>query len=150
MDVDDLERIIDLLEGTAVSEFEFEQDGATLRITRGSQQAVAPVITDVQVQPAIVGAAPAIQAAAPAAVDEGLVEVTSPIVGTFYRKPSPDADAFVDVGTRVKEGDTMCIVEAMKLMNEIPSTVSGTVEKILLKDGQVAEYGEILFLVRPD
>jgi acetyl-CoA carboxylase biotin carboxyl carrier protein len=76
--------------------------------------------------------------------------VTSPIVGTFYRAPSPDADAFVQVGQHVNAGDTLCIVEAMKLMNEIESDVTGTITKILVENGQPVEYNQPIFLVKPD
>ena len=79
-----------------------------------------------------------------------MVKVESPIVGTFYRKSSPDADAFVSVGASVSKGDTLCIIEAMKLMNEIEAPCSGTVEKILASDSQVVEFGESLFFIRPD
>ena len=79
-----------------------------------------------------------------------LKKVESPIVGTFYRKPSPDAPPFAKEGDRVAAGDTLCIVEAMKLMNEIDSPCSGTIEKILVADGEVVEFGEVLFLIKPD
>jgi acetyl-CoA carboxylase biotin carboxyl carrier protein len=77
-------------------------------------------------------------------------EIKSPIVGTFYRAPSPDTDAFVEVGTRVSVGQTLCIVEAMKLMNEIESDVNGVVEQILLSNSQPVEYNQVLFLIRPE
>ena len=157
VEVNELEKLISILKNTDITEFELEQEGSTLRIVRGVRSSSVPVVAS-EIEPAIVGTVvqPPSESAAPlqtsATTDEteGLAKVESPIVGTFYRKPSPDADAFVKEGDRVQKGDTLCIVEAMKLMNEIESTVSGTVEKILLQDGQVVEFGEVLFLVKPD
>jgi acetyl-CoA carboxylase biotin carboxyl carrier protein len=82
--------------------------------------------------------------------DSGLLEVTSPIVGTFYRAPAPDSDPFVEIGSKVTVGSTLCIVEAMKLMNEIESDVSGTVQEIVLKDSEAVEFGQVLFRIKPD
>ena len=87
-------------------------------------------------------------AAAPAASEEGIVYVTSPLVGTFYRAPSPDAAIFVDVGTRIRPGQRLCIVEAMKLMNEIESELEGTILEILVENGKPVEYGQKLFKVK--
>ena len=89
-------------------------------------------------------------AAAPAAPDAGAHIVTSPIVGTFYRAPSPDSDPFVEVGSRVKKGQVLCIIEAMKLMNEIESDADGVVAQVYPQNAQAVEYGEPLFAVRPD
>jgi acetyl-CoA carboxylase biotin carboxyl carrier protein len=86
----------------------------------------------------------------PAAADEGAHVVTSPIVGTFYRAPSPDADPFVEVGGRVKKGQILCIIEAMKLMNEIESDADGVVAQVYPQNAQAVEYGEPLFAIRPD
>ena len=95
--------------------------------------------------------APAPAAAAPkeAAPDAGLLEIKSPMIGTFYRKPSPDKDNFVEVGSTVKAGDTVCTIEAMKLFNEIESEVSGRIVKILVDDNSPVEYDQPLFLVEP-
>ncbi|MGB0509459.1 MAG: acetyl-CoA carboxylase biotin carboxyl carrier protein [Flavobacteriales bacterium] len=98
--------------------------------------------------PAAAPAAPAAEPAAPAA-DANLVEVKSPMIGTFYRKPSPDKDNFVDVGSAIKVGDTVCVIEAMKLFNEIESEVSGRIVKILVDDNSPVEYDQPLFLVEP-
>ena len=153
MDIKDLEKLVSILEGSAVSELEFEKDGATVRITRAmattgpSVATAAPAVVQTQV------AAPTTSASAPVTapeVDESLVRVESPIVGTFYRRPNPESDPFVESGARVGKGDTLCIVEAMKLMNEIESPVAGVVEKVLLDDSNVVEFGEVLFLIRPD
>jgi acetyl-CoA carboxylase biotin carboxyl carrier protein len=82
-------------------------------------------------------------------VSGNLVEVTSPMVGTFYRAPSPDAPPYVEVGSRVAEGNVLCIIEAMKLMNELESEVAGTIAKILVENAEPVEYGQVLFLVDP-
>ena len=149
MDVEELEKIIGMLEKSAVTEFQLEREGASLRIVRG-----AVVVGHVQPQAAVEAGIEASRAARPIEpeikAEEGLVRVESPIVGNYYSRPSPDAEPFVQVGSRVKKGATLCIVEAMKLMNEIEATVGGTVEKIFLSDGQVVEYGEVLFLIRPE
>ena len=98
--------------------------------------------------PAPAPAAPAPAADAPAA-DTNLIEIKSPMIGTFFRKPSPDKDNFVDVGSSVKTGDTVCVIEAMKLFNEIESEVSGRIVKILVDDNSPVEYDQPLFLVEP-
>ena len=152
MEVNDIERIIAVLKNTDVNEFEWEKDGTKIKLVRGQQQVVVAQQPH-EVRPAItnvINSAPVEMKSTAIKEDEGLVKVESPIVGTFYKKPSPDAEAFAKVGDRVKKGDTLCIIEAMKLMNEIESTTSGIVEKILLNDGQVVEYGELLFLIRPE
>jgi acetyl-CoA carboxylase biotin carboxyl carrier protein len=157
MNLKDLEKIIEILRHSDVNEFELEQEGTTIRITRGqivqAQPAVPAVAPIPQATTVMVpAAAPTVMAAPVAAeqkIDSGLVKVESPIVGTFYSKPAPDAAVFVQVGNRVKKGDTLCIVEAMKLMNEIESPADGIIEKMLLTDGQVVEFGEVLFLIRP-
>ena len=82
--------------------------------------------------------------------EDNIVTIRSPMVGTFYRAPSPDADPFVEEGDVVQEGDVLCIIEAMKVMNEIKAEFSGTIEKIVVENGQAVEYGEVLFLVRPE
>ena len=94
-------------------------------------------------------AAPAAEAPAETAADAGLIEIKSPMIGTFYRKPSPDKDNFVEVGSAVKVGDTVCVIEAMKLFNEIESEVSGRIVKILVDDNSPVEYDQPLFLVEP-
>lgn len=151
MDINDLDKLVSLLEGSAVSEFEYEKDGTTIRISRmlatsGVAQSIAPM----QMVSSAVQSGGDQGQSPKAALDESFVRVESPIVGTFYRKPNPDSDNFVEPGKRVARGDTLCIVEAMKLMNEIESPIAGTIEKILLEDSSVVEYGEVLFLIRPD
>ncbi len=155
MDIKELEQIISILKSNGVTEFELEQDGTHLKLSRATlQAAAAPVAVQgeaPQISPPPQVVAPS-TAAPQAEVDEaeGMEKVESPLVGTFYRKPSPDADAFVKVDDIVKKGDTLCIVEAMKLMNEIEAPCDGKIVKILLNDGQVVEFGEALFLIDPN
>ncbi len=148
MDIKDLEQLVSILKGTEIAEFEYEKDGTSIRISRslGAPSIISAAPQYIQTT-AVTAAGPAV--AAPVAQDEGLVKVESPMVGTFYRKSSPEAEPFCEVGSKVKKGDTLCIVEAMKLMNEIESPASGVIEKIQLSDGQVVEYGEVIFLIRP-
>lgn len=161
MNIKDLQKIIDILQDTDVTDFELDQDGTTIKISRNKHQHVAVTMpaaseqlmtapVQQQIQTPVLSAEPLAQAAAVAAEKtNNFFCVESPIVGTFYRKSSPDADSFVEVGTKVKKGDTLCIVEAMKLMNEIDSPIDGVVEEILIEDSQVVEFGENLFSIRP-
>ncbi|MBX7138241.1 MAG: acetyl-CoA carboxylase biotin carboxyl carrier protein [Oligoflexia bacterium] len=154
MDITELEQILKLLRQNEVTKFELQREGTTLRISRAGNetaQSVSPAA--IRIEPAIVGAANGQvgmqQQAAAAAEDSGFVKVESPIVGTFYRKPSPDAEPFVKEGDRVSKGDTLCIVEAMKLMNEIDAPCDGVIQRVMLSDGHVVEFGEVLFLINP-
>ncbi|RMG44746.1 MAG: acetyl-CoA carboxylase biotin carboxyl carrier protein [Candidatus Dadabacteria bacterium] len=154
MDIEQLEQIINILKANDVTEFELQQDGTHIKLSRASKvKLVSQDSTQLTVEPAVSGTVNGgIASASQGEVKQDyadLTPVTSPIVGTFYRKPAPDAEPFVNVGDHVKEGQTLCIVEAMKLMNEIPAPCDGKIEKILLSDGQVVEYGETLFLIDP-
>ncbi|HZV12047.1 MAG TPA: acetyl-CoA carboxylase biotin carboxyl carrier protein, partial [Candidatus Kapabacteria bacterium] len=150
MDIEYLERLIALLEANnTLSELEIEENGNRVRLAKFTSNApqvqtvyTAPAPAAVQTQPQ---AAPS---AAPAP-SEGH-EVHSPIVGTFYRAASPDAPPFVEVGQHVEKGQTICIVEAMKLMNEIESDASGTIIKVLVENGKPVEYNQPLFVIRQD
>lgn len=149
MDVQELEKIIGMLERSAVTEFQLEREGATLRIARAVAAVPAGHVVVQQVPDMALENRFGVPSDKPSASEEGLTRVESPIVGNYYSKPSPEAEPFVRVGSQVKKGDTLCIVEAMKLMNEIDAPVSGTIEKIFLSDGHVVEYGEVLFLIKP-
>lgn len=151
MDIKNIKSLIRMVTQTDITEFELESDGEKLVIRRGS----AVVTTSMPVAPMPV-AAPSIAAApvaltdTPAAVetvDDGLEELVSPIVGTFYRSPSPESDSYVEVGSVVEKGQTICIVEAMKLMNEIEAEFKCKVVKILKENAEPVEYGDPLFLV---
>jgi acetyl-CoA carboxylase biotin carboxyl carrier protein len=149
MDLRKLKKLIDLVQESGIAELEITEGEEKVKIVKGG------VVTVAAAQPVAIAAAPAAAAAAPAAGapatepepgQEGHV-VKAPMVGTFYRSPSPDAKVFVEVGQAVKEGDTICIIEAMKLMNEIEADASGVVKAILVENGQPVEYGQPLFIL---
>lgn len=149
MDLRKLKKLIDLVEESGISELELTEDGEKVRISRNFTSN-APVQQYAPMQyNAPQFAAPA--AASPAAIEAPAVEeghaVKSPMVGTFYRSPSPDAKSFVEVGDTVAVGDTLCIIEAMKLLNEIEADKAGVIKKILVDNGQAIEYGEPLFII---
>jgi acetyl-CoA carboxylase biotin carboxyl carrier protein len=158
MSIDELRRILDMVREHDLVEFELEQDGVKLRVRKDSRHAPAPAPQAAgagAAAPAVAAPAPAAPApAAPAAGDAGagetveLAVVTSPIVGTFYRASAPGAPPFVDVGSVVRKGQVLCIIEAMKLMNEIESEYDGEIVKIYVENGQPVQYGERLFAIR--
>jgi len=155
MDIKDLRTLVKMLTATDISEFEWEQGEERIVIRRGQVSAAGPVVAAAPV----VMTAPTAAAGAPAAatpeieekeaVEDGNETIESPIVGTFYRAPSPDSDPYVEVGTVVEKGQTLCIVEAMKLMNEIEAEFKCRIVKILKDNAQPVEYGDPLFLVEP-
>lgn len=138
-----LKNLIAALEEGGVYEFEYEDEKSRLRLAFGAPAGSAAVVQAPAIAAAAVAAAPTAEA------DEADVTyVTSPFVGTFYRSPSPDAEAFTDVGQTVRPGQTLCIVEAMKLMNEIESEVAGTVLEVLVQNGTSVEFGQKLFKIK--
>jgi acetyl-CoA carboxylase biotin carboxyl carrier protein len=149
MDLRKLKTLIDLVSDSNVSELEITEAEGKVRIVK-SMGVAAPVVLQ---QAAPVMAAPVAVAAAPVAEAPAVVEaaaghaVKSPMVGTFYRSSSPGSAPFIQIGSVVKEGDTLCIIEAMKILNEIESDKSGTVTQILCENGQAVEYGQPLFIV---
>jgi acetyl-CoA carboxylase biotin carboxyl carrier protein len=152
MDIKDIENIIKILKQNEVTEFELEQEGTRVKLARTPAGGYASVESRMDVIPAVqvsMATAPMAIAAAPQEDLGRFVKVESPIVGTFYRNPSPDAELFVKEGDVVSKGATLCIVEAMKLMNEIESPTSGKIVKILGAEGKVVEFGEVLFLIDP-
>jgi len=150
MDLRKLKTLIDLVSDSNVSELEITEAEGKVRIVKGGGAMVQgypmPVPMPAMPVPAPVAAAPAVAAPAAAPVVSGHT-VKAPMVGTFYRAASPGAKAFVDVGSVVKEGDTVCIIEAMKILNEIEADKAGTVTKILAENGQAVEYGQPLFII---
>ena len=147
--------LIQLVGSSGVSSVEVEHAGSRVRIEGKAPVVAVPAAAlpaAGAAQPAAAPAPTAVEADQPAVVDEeaGLHGVTSPIVGTFYRAPNPDADPYVKVGDYVEKGQTLCIVEAMKLMNEIEADASGTIVKVLPENAQPIEYGEQLFMLRPE
>jgi acetyl-CoA carboxylase biotin carboxyl carrier protein len=159
LDFDDIERILELMRQHDLSEFELEREGLKLRV-RKTNSGYAPVIAPSQVssapQPAantLSPVAPPSLPPAPAPVDEPDLElavVKSPIVGTFYRSPEPGAPSFVEIGDRVKKDQVLCIIEAMKLMNEITSEYEGELTSAYVENGKPVQYGERLFAIKVD
>ena len=158
MDFEDIERILELVKQHELAEFELERDGLKLRV-RKATAAFPQLAAPVQVAPSApavapsAGPAPAIPSAeaSPAEPDDAAVElavVKSPIVGTFYRSPEPGAPAFVEIGQRVRKDQVLCIIEAMKLMNEITSEYEGEIVSAYVENGQPVQYGERLFAIR--
>ena len=150
MDIRKVKKLIELLDESGIAEIEITEGEESVRISRHSPHApAAPVASAAAPAPIAVAAAPiAVAAPAPAAEpeEEGYA-VTAPMVGTYYSSPSPGSPQFVQVGDRVNEGDTLCIVEAMKMMNQIEAEVSGTIKSIRVQNGDPVEYGQILFVI---
>jgi oxaloacetate decarboxylase alpha subunit len=156
----DLKKLIDMMRKADLSEVNIEQEGIKIALKKGAEPVVyqAPVFAPAPVAaqaPAAASAAPGAPAvaptspaAAPPAVDEG-VAIESPMVGTFYRASTPDAEPYAKEGMRVEAGQTVCIIEAMKLMNEIKAETAGTITKVLVENAQPVEFGQPLFLVKP-
>ncbi|PAT34736.1 acetyl-CoA carboxylase biotin carboxyl carrier protein [Vandammella animalimorsus] len=153
MDLRKLKTLIDLVSESNVTELEITEAEGKVRIVKGGAPVLVPA--PVAAAPALTAIAPAASApqqeaappataAAPAAAG---ASITAPMVGTFYRAPNPSADAFVEVGTQVKEGQIVCIIEAMKILNEIEADRSGTIKQILVENGQAVEYGQPLFII---
>jgi len=143
MELEDLKELIALLKETDITELQMEKDGSKVKIKR--EKILTPIGMSVQKSPVYD------EKIVAETEDETqrLLTVTSPIVGTFYRAPSPDAQPFVEVGQKVDKGTVLCIVEAMKLMNEIESDSDGVIVKVLVENSQPVEYGEPLFLIEP-
>ncbi|HWK09993.1 MAG TPA: acetyl-CoA carboxylase biotin carboxyl carrier protein [Vicinamibacterales bacterium] len=161
MEFSDIERILELVRQHELAEFELEKEGLKLRVRKAGGPAVfhtgpmpsIPMVTVPSV-PAVAPVPPLMPAtpppAAPAAIDESveLAVVKSPIVGTFYRSPEPGAPSFVEVGQRVKKDQVLCIIEAMKLMNEITSEYDGEIISVYVENGKPVQYGERLFAIK--
>lgn len=150
MDLRKLKTLIDLVSESNVSELEITEAEGKVRIVKGggavAQHAPAPALSVAAPAAPTTPAGPSTAPAAVAEVPTGHV-VKSPMVGTFYRSSSPGAKAFVEIGSQVKEGETVCIIEAMKILNEIETDKAGTVVKILCENGQAVEYGQPLFVI---
>jgi acetyl-CoA carboxylase biotin carboxyl carrier protein len=155
MDFDQLKRILDLVREHELSEFEIEQEGLRLKVRKDAaggaplHQMPAVLVTSAGPAAPLAGGPVATASASDAADAEiELAVVKSPIVGTFYRSPEPGAASFVEIGTIVKKGQVLCIIEAMKLMNEIDSEYDGEITNIYVENGQPVQYGERLFAIR--
>jgi len=155
MDLDLIKKLVKIVDGSGVTDLEIEENGLKVKIAKKIRN--TQVISHAQIP--MGSAQPVMQPAAPKAdesakpqkeveqIPSNLHEIRSPIVGTFYRSPAPDADSYVQVGSEVSAGSVLCIVEAMKLMNEIESDVSGKIVKILVDNGKPVEYNQPLFLI---
>ena len=161
MDLKDIKGIVDLMKKNAVSEFEMEEGDFKIKLKRdsGKTPVAAPTVSVLGQTAPVAPLAPALVAPAQAHVAAPQVpsqsaadgtEIKSPMIGTFYRKPSPDADAYVEVGAVVEPDTVVCIVEAMKVMNEIKAEAKGTIAEALVEDGEPVEYGKPLFRIDPN
>ena len=151
MDLKDIKAIIDLMKKNSITEFELERQDSKIRLKRGLNggSSVAP---SEDASPMISTLAPpAISAPVPVAISPavGEIEIKSPMIGTFYRAPSPEASSYIEVGSEVNLETVVCIIEAMKVMNEIKSEVKGVVTQVLVENGKPVEFGQPLFKVRP-
>ncbi len=154
MDLRKLKKLIDLVEESGIAELELTEGEEKVKISRQLMSQAAPITHYIQAPQQSVAQPQITMPSDPSALGaKSLSEridghaVNSPMVGTFYRSPSPDAKAFVEVGSKVNKGDTLCIIEAMKLLNEIEADATGTIKKILIENGQPVEYGETLFVI---
>ena len=150
MDIRKVKKLIELLEESGVAEIEIKEGEESVRISRHGQ---TPMMAPMQMAPMAASApaaaptAPAAEAAKPASAEISGHVVRAPMVGTFYRSPSPGAKSFVEEGQSVKVGDTLCIIEAMKLLNQIEADKAGTVKAVLVENGQPVEYNQPLFVI---
>jgi oxaloacetate decarboxylase alpha subunit len=155
MNLKEIKELIEMLKGTDISELEIERSGVKVRLRKGGDVTFHPVMPRMEYPPAAI-VAPVVNEAPPAPLEmsaepakTNYIKVTAPIVGTFYRSSSPDKSPYVEVGDIVKKGQILCIIEAMKLMNEIESETSGKIVQILMENGQPVEYGQPLFAIEP-
>ena len=146
MDLDLVKKIIKIAEEADISGLAVEQGGFRVEVKR-EKQVMAAVPQPAMIHQPAAAAAPS---AKPKEEEEGIMAITAPMVGTFYRSPSPDSAPYVEVGDRVEPGKTVCIIEAMKLFNEIESEIRGEVVKVLVENGQPVEYGQKLYLIRKE
>lgn len=161
IDLDFLRGLIEAVDKSGIDSLELTRAGTRIRVSKTPPPApVTGIPATVSATPAPTAPSPAPAAPAPAAAapseapaeagaKSNLIEVTSPMVGTFYRAPSPESPPFVEVGTRVTKGQTLCILEAMKLMNELESEVDGVIREILVENAEPVEYGQVLFRIEP-
>ena len=161
MNIKEIRELIELLKTTDISELEIERDGVKIKLKKGPSGTIITPSTVISPHPVTAGNPPQIETLKQAkqeikeakeakeTKEESTITITSPMVGTFYRSPAPDAKPFLKEGDEIKEGQTVCVIEAMKLMNEIKSDIKGKVIKILVENGQPVEFGQALFLIEP-
>lgn len=153
MDLKDIKAIIDLMKKNSITEFELEEKDSKLRLKRGLNGG-APVSLPLEDASPMIAlpaqpASPAITPVAAPVTNSGEIDIKSPMIGTFYRSPSPEAAAYAEIGTEVGPETVVCIIEAMKVMNEIKSEVKGVITQVLVENGKPVEFGQTLFKVRP-
>ncbi|MDD3374755.1 MAG: acetyl-CoA carboxylase biotin carboxyl carrier protein [Candidatus Omnitrophica bacterium] len=151
MNLKEIKEIIKLMNENDLSQIELEREGSKIKINKGPTGApviVSNPVAEYRGAPAV-GSGPAVEAVAAVSTVSGLKEVKAPMVGTFYRAPSPDAPPFVEVGQTVEIGQVLCILEAMKLMNEIKSEVRGKISEIKVENAEPVEFGTVMFLIEP-
>jgi acetyl-CoA carboxylase biotin carboxyl carrier protein len=153
VDLKDIKAIIDLMKKNSITEFELERQDSKIRLKRGLngnlpsvQYDEAPIVGPITAAPAI----PVLPSAPVLALATGEIDIKSPMIGTFYRAPSPEAGNYVEIGSEVNADTVVCIIEAMKVMNEIKSEVKGIVTQVLVENGKPVEFGQPLFKVRPN
>jgi len=152
MTLDEIKQLVEFIKAHDLHEFELEQDGVKIRMKSGNQNHHVVAVPQMPAMPMMAPAPMPPAAAAPASADDAggeLAIVKSPIVGTFYRSAEPGAKPFVSVGDVVRKGQVLCIIEAMKLMNEIDSEYDGEITSIYIENGQAVQYGERLFAIKP-
>jgi acetyl-CoA carboxylase biotin carboxyl carrier protein len=155
VELKDIKAIIDLMKKNSITEFELEQQDSKIRLKRGLNGGASAAQPDDSSAPAVplpvplTVSAPAVQAPAPQPAATGEIEIKSPMIGTFYRAPSPESANYVEVGTEVNSETVVSIIEAMKVMNEIKAEVKGVITQVLVESGKPVEFGQPLFKVRP-
>ncbi len=155
MDIKNIEKLVKIFDASSLTELSIEEDGSNIYLSRNKEVLAAPqpVAYSAPQQMSAVQSAPIESSVAAESVTPKAIEghqVCSPIVGTFYAAPSPDSDNYVSIGDKVKVGQTLCIVEAMKVMNEIESDKAGTIVEILIENGEAVEYNQPLFVIKPE
>jgi len=151
MDIKEIKELIEAFSKSGLTKLEIEQGEFSLKLKKETQEIKVVQANHSEASPVVVSKQTEDKPVRePEQEEDGLIYVTSPIIGTFYRAPSPDSDPFVEVGTRVKKGDVLCIVEAMKIMNEIESEHNGVIVKIFPKNGESVEFGQKLFAIKPE
>ncbi len=147
MDLRKVKKLIELLEESGLSEIEITEGDDKVKITKGGKQAPQANVVETVHQPEALAPTETIEEDSGIKNNNGFHEIKAPMIGTFYQSSEPDAEAFVKIGDPISEGDTLCIIEAMKMMNKIDSDVSGTIERVLVQNGDPVEFDQILFLV---
>ncbi len=146
IDLEELKKLVEYFEKTSLSELEIEKEGIRVRLSKREAKEINLSLPSVKES---VTPVPSQEKVEEKGEEEGLVTISSPMVGTFYRSPAPDAPPFVEEGDEVNEDDVVCIIEAMKIMNEIKAEVKGRIRKVLVENGESVEFGQPLFLVEP-